>query len=199
MKKTFLIAATLLIGFAANAETTNTETTSETMVTSSIVPETTEATELATDGFKYNESRFSTITEVGSTFAYHKAYFNVYQVLGIRVNPYFFIGQGLGVQVSNNKIYQFQATIDMRAYALDKKITPMFTLQAGLNKVGNAPYDNYESPKKLGNTQFILNAGTGILIYAKPNASFTINGGYTLFTDFKNNANGGFVKVGYVF
>ncbi len=45
----------------------------------------------------------------------------------------------------------------------------------------------------------MLNAGTGILIKAKPNASFTINGGYTLYSDFKQNIHGGFVKVGYVF
>ncbi len=84
----------------------------------------------------------------------------------------------------------------MRAYVLDKKVTPMFTVQAGLNKVSNSPVDE---KKKLNDTQFTMNAGTGILIKARENASFTINGGYTLFTDFKNNINGGFVKVGYVF
>lgn len=188
MKKTFLIAATIIVGFAAHAETNNTETIDE---TNTINTE---------DDFYSSERRFSAITEVGSTFVFGKAYFNAYQAFGMRVNPYFFIGQGLGVQVFNKNMYQLQATVDLRAYALDKKVTPMFTVQAGLNKVGNAPYDDsYEKKKQLNSTQFIMNAGSGILIKAKPNASFTINGGYTLLTDFKNSVHGGFVKVGYVF
>lgn len=72
----------------------------------------------------------------------------------------------------------------------------MFVVQAGINKVGNAPETE---TKQLKDLQLMLNAGTGILIKAKPNASFTINGGYTLYSDFKQNIHGGFVKVGYVF
>ena len=191
MKKTLLLAATLFIGFASFAEENTIETTSSTAVT----PTETEAT-TSTEEVYYYERRFSAITEIGTTFARNHPYFNIYQVIGVRVNPYFFIGQGFGLQVSNNKLLQIQATADMRAYVLDKKVTPMFTVQAGLNKVSNSPADEKQ---KLSDTQFIMNAGTGILIKARENASFTINGGYTLFTDFKNNVNGGFVKVGYVF
>ena len=114
----------------------------------------------------------------------------------MRVNPYFFIGQGFGLQVSNNKLLQIQATADVRAYVLDKKVTPMFTVQAGLNKVSNSPVDEKQA---LNDSQFIMNAGTGILVKARENASFTINGGYTIFTDFTNSVHGGFVKIGYVF
>ena len=45
----------------------------------------------------------------------------------------------------------------------------------------------------------IPNIATGILVKALPNAAFTINGGYSLFTDFNKSINGAFVKVGYVF
>ena len=114
----------------------------------------------------------------------------------MRVNPYFFIGQGFGLQVSNNKLLQIQATADVRAYVLDKKVTPMFTVQAGLNKVSNSPVDEKQA---LNDSQFIMNAGTGILVKARENASFTINGGYTIFTYFTNSVHGGFVKIGYVF
>lgn len=191
MKKTILLAATLFIGFASFAEENTAETTTSTAVT----PTETEAT-TSTEEVYYYERRFSAITEVGTTFAHNKPYFNIYQVIGVRVNPYFFIGQGFGLQVSNNKLVQIQATADVRAYVLDKKVTPMFTVQAGLNKVSNSPIDEKQ---KLNDIQFVMNAGTGILIKARENASFTLNGGYTLFTDFKNNVNGGFVKVGYVF
>lgn len=44
-----------------------------------------------------------------------------------------------------------------------------------------------------------MNAGAGILIKAREKASFTINGGYSIFTDFDNNLQGGFVRIGYVF
>lgn len=192
MKKTLFIAAMALSGWMAHAGESTTEPTTE------VTPATTTTTEVTepTDDGSYYERRFSSITEAGSVIAYKKAYFNIYQAIGVRVNPYFFIGQGVGLQVSDKNMYQFQTTVDMRAYVLDRKVTPMFTVQAGLNKVGNAPYDE---KKKLNDTQFTMNAGTGILIKARENASFTINGGYTLFTDFKNNVNGGYVKIGYVF
>lgn len=196
MKKTLLVAATLFFGIASFAEN-NTETT--TVSTVNVGKEATASvTELNTEAEEeyYYERRFSAITEIGATIARTQPYFNIYQVIGVRVNPHFFIGQGFGLQVSNNKLLQIQATADMRAYVLDKKVTPMFTLQAGLNKVSNSPVDEKQ---KLNDTQFTMNAGTGILIKARENASFTINGGYTIFTDFKNNVNGGFVKIGYVF
>lgn len=189
MKKTFLLAVTLFFGIASFANDNTTETTVNAATT-------TEATIINNDDDYVYERRFSAITEIGTTFARTQPYFNIYQVIGVRVNPHIFIGQGFGVQVSNNKLLQIQATADVRAYVLDKKITPMFTVQAGLNKVSNSPVDE---KKKLNDTQFTMNAGTGILIKARENASFTINGGYTIFTDFKNKVNGGFVKVGYVF
>lgn len=191
MNKTILTAVALFIGFASFAQDDDFKTTAITAPTA-----TTEATTAPTDEVYYYERRFSAITEIGTVFAYNRPYFNIYQVVGVRINPYFFIGQGVGLQVSNNKLLQIQTTADLRAYVLNKKVTPMFTLQAGLNKVSNAPI---EEKKKLNDLQFTMNAGTGILIKARENASFTINGGYTLFTDFKNSVHGGFVKVGYVF
>lgn len=189
-KKTILLAATLFIGFASFANDNSVKEPESTVTT-------TEATTTdGTDEEYYYERRFSAITEIGTVFAYGKPYFNVYQVVGVRVNPYFFVGQGVGLQVSNNKLLQLQATADFRAYVLDRKVTPMFTVQAGVNKVSNAPVDE---KRQLGDLQFTMNAGTGILVKARENASFTVNGGYTIFTDFKNNVHGGFVKVGYVF
>lgn len=196
MTKTLLLTAALFTGFASFAGENSLTTTNTAPETVATAPVATEEATLNTDEEYVYERRFSAITEIGTTFAYHKPYFNVYQVVGVRVNPYFFIGQGVGLQVSNNKLLQLQATVDIRTYILDKKVTPMFTVQAGLNKVSNAPVDE---KKQLGDTQFTMNAGTGILIKAKENASFTINGGYTVFTDFKNSVHGGFVKIGYVF
>ena len=192
MKKLILLAATVFIGFASYAE----DTTAETPTNNATTTETTEAAIINNDEVYVYERRFSAITEIGTTFAQTQPYFNIYQVIGVRVNPYFFIGQGFGLQVSNNKLLQIQATADVRAYVLDKKVTPMFTVQAGLNKVSNSPVDEKQA---LNDSQFIMNAGTGILVKARENASFTINGGYTIFTDFNKNAHGGFVKVGYVF
>jgi hypothetical protein len=192
MKKLILLAATVFIGFASFAEDSTVETPTNIATTT----ETTEAATINNNEVYVYERRFSAITEIGTTFAQTQPYFNIYQVIGVRVNPYFFIGQGFGLQVSNNKLLQIQATADLRAYVLDKKVTPMFTVQAGLNKVSNSPVDEKQT---LNDSQFIMNAGTGILVKVRENASFTINGGYTIFTDFKKNAHGGFVKVGYVF
>jgi hypothetical protein len=127
---------------------------------------------------------------------YSRPYFTAYQAVGINVNHHFFVGQGIGLQVADNRLLQIQATADFRAYVLDRNVTPIFVVQAGLNKVSKAPENE---GIQLNDSQFMLNAGTGILWQAKPNAAFTINGGYTLCTDFKASTHGGFVKVGYVF
>ncbi|MCC6516065.1 MAG: hypothetical protein IT275_06880 [Chitinophagales bacterium] len=189
MKREFLVAVMALFSMTAfaNGNDVSIEPTNVTVENNS------EAT--AEEFYEYDR-RFSAITEVGTAFAGNQAYFNLYQAIGMRINPYFFIGQGVGIQVSNNRIYQMHTTADFRAYVLDKKVTPMFIVQAGINKVGNAPETE---TKQLKDLQLMMNAGTGILIKAKPNASFTINGGYTLYSDFKQNIHGGFVKVGYVF
>jgi hypothetical protein len=117
MKKLILLAATVFIGFASYAE----DTTAETPTNNATTTETTEAAIINNDEVYVYERRFSAITEIGTTFAQTQPYFNIYQVIGVRVNPYFFIGQGFGLQVSNNKLLQIQATADVRAYVLDKK------------------------------------------------------------------------------
>lgn len=191
MKKTLLTTAIVLTGIALFANDTENET---------IITEVTNTKDVSTtldnqEDFYYIR-RFTSITELGTTFAYSKPSFTMNQVIGVRVNPYFSIGQGFGLQVSSEKLVQLQTTLDMRMYLLDKKITPMFTVQAGLNKVSNAPVGEN---KNLKDAQFMLDAGTGLLFKAKENASFTLNGGYTMFTDFNKTINGGFVKIGYVF
>ncbi len=197
MKKTVLLAVGLLFGISMYA-TDNLENTTSTETISTQTEENLDVTETTLEDAEEvaPERRFSAITEVGSVIRKDKSYFSVYQVVGMRINPHVFIGQGLGVQVSKNKVYQLQATLDLRTYVLDKKVTPMFTVQAGINK-SNELMDN--ESKKLHDIQFLLNAGTGVLIKAKENASFTINGGYALYTDFAKNVHAGFVKVGYVF
>jgi len=194
MKKTIFTVAAICIGLLSYAEENNLNAATNAAMT--VLPAETSVADSSAEETYYYERRFSAITEIGTVFAYGKPYFNVYQVVGVRVNPYFFVGQGVGLQVSNNKLLQLQATADFRAYVLDRKVTPMFTVQAGVNKVSNAPVDE---KRQLGDLQFTMNAGTGILVKARENASFTVNGGYTIFTDFKNNVHGGFVKVGYVF
>ena len=189
MKKEFVVAVMALFSMTAfaNGNDVSIEPSNITVENNS---------EATAEEYVEYDRRFSSITEVGTAFAGKQAYFNLYQAIGMRINPYFFIGQGVGIQVSNNRIYQMHTTADFRAYVLDKKVTPMFVVQAGINKVGNAPETE---TKQLKDLQLMLNAGTGILIKAKPNASFTIHGGYTLYSDFKQNIHGGFVKVGYVF
>lgn len=200
MKKVLITTLTALI-FATTFALGNTTTENSINTTTAITEHETVLPPAEEETENYDEAvatrRFSSITEIGSTVAYGKPYFNIYQAFGMRVNPYFFIGQGVGLQVSNNNLLQLQATIDMRAYVLNEKVTPMFTVQTGINKVSYAPV--IENKKPLNDLQFVMNAGTGILIKAREKASFTINGGYTIFTDFDNNVHGGFVRVGYVF
>ncbi len=197
MRKTILLATSFLLGASLYA-TDNLENTTSVEAISTQTEETLDVTSTELDDAEEITPvrRFSSITEVGSVIRKDKSYFSLYQVLGMRINPHVFIGQGLGVQVSKNKVYQLQATLDLRTYVLDKKVTPMFTVQAGINK-SNELMDS--ESKKLNDIQFLLNAGTGILVKAKDNASFTINGGYALYTDFAKNKHAGFVKVGYVF
>lgn len=144
------------------------------------------------------EPGFSTITELGASFMYNQRFVNIYQAVGGRINPYLFIGAGVGVQVKNPGNYQFQLLADIRVNPIDKVVSPVFFTQFGLNKVGPETLYNKEQ-KYLGNNQFNLNLGTGIIVRALPNAAFTLNGGYSLFTDFNKNINGAFVKVGYIF
>ncbi|MCB0506916.1 MAG: hypothetical protein R2739_03980 [Chitinophagales bacterium] len=201
MKRTVFVALALCLGFtsfAANdnasvSATTNSENQKEVSAISENAD--VEASSFGEDEY-VTVRRFSAITEIGTSVNAGKPYFNIYQVVGMRVNPYFFIGQGAGIQVHNKKDYQIQALVDMRAYVLDKKVTPMFGLQMGINR--STQLSSPES-KNLNDIQFALNAGSGILIKARENASFTINGGYNLIMDKDNKQHGGFVKIGYVF
>lgn len=197
MKKLLITTVALFLGITIYAENNIAENPSAITTTSieTALPPA-EEEDIVEEDFT-EVRRFSSITEIGSAFVYDKAYFNIYQAFGMRVNPYFFIGQGLGLQVSNNSLLQLQATLDARAYILDKKVTPMLTMQIGMNKVSYAPV--FENKATLKDMQFVMNAGAGILIKAREKASFTINGGYSIFTDFDNNLQGGFVRIGYVF
>ena len=204
MKK-LLLTIGLFTGIAAYASdinaVENTTNTNEKIITSTTV-ETKVGDEPSSFGndetTTHWESGISSITEMGASFMYNKRFVNIYQAVGARINPYLFIGGGVGVQVKNSSTYQFQLLADVRVNAIDKRVSPIFFTQFGLNKVG--PETLYtENQKYLNNTQFNLNLGTGILVKALPNAAFTINGGYSLFTDFNKSINGGFVKIGYVF
>lgn len=139
MKKLLITTVALFLGITIYAENNIAENPSAITTTSieTALPPA-EEEDIVEEDFT-EVRRFSSITEIGSAFVYDKAYFNIYQAFGMRVNPYFFIGQGLGLQVSNNSLLQLQATLDARAYILDKKVTPMLTMQIGMNKVSYAP------------------------------------------------------------
>ncbi len=143
-------------------------------------------------------AQFSAITEVGAAYIYNQPFFNVYQAVGVKFNPYVFLGGGVGVQVGQNRAYQFQLLSDLRVNALNKKVSPVFLIQLGYNKLGPETITNKDKVA-LKDMHMNLNLGTGIYIKAAEKASFTLNGGYTLFTDFNKNMHGGFVKIGYVF
>ncbi len=195
--KNLLLTIGLFAGIATYATDNNTTaTTTETVTTA---PATTEQSSFGDDVEEsFWEPGVSSITELGASFMYNQRFANIYQAVGGRVNPYLFIGAGIGVQVKNPNAYQFQLLADVRVNPLNKRVTPVFMTQFGLNKVGPETLYNKEQ-KYLDNTQFNLNLGTGILVRALPNAAFTLNGGYSLFTDFKQNIHGAFVKIGYVF
>ncbi len=142
--------------------------------------------------------RFSSITEMGSTIAKGQGYFSVYQAVGIRVNPHVFIGEGIGIQTAPERGIQVQLLTDLRVYALDRKVTPVFLVQAGMNKGGNGTFSQSEK-ERLGDTQLNINAGAGVMFKARPNAAFTLNGGYSLYSDMNRNLHAAFVKIGYVF
>jgi len=206
--KNLLLTIALFAGIATYAaDTKSTEAATIVTATTEASKETTSTSAAATDASSFGEdaeeqelwpARISSITEIGASFMYDKRFVNVYQALGKRVNPYLFIGGGIGVQVKNSSTYQFQLLADVRVNALNKRVSPIFFTQFGLNKVGPETLYNNEQ-KFLGSNQFNLNLGTGILVKALPNAAFTLNGGYSLFTDFNKSINGAFVKVGYVF
>ena len=97
MQKSILIAATIFASIASyandnltteNAVTTTTETAATTTTTEAIAatenPAPTSFGEQ--DDNYYYERRISAITEVGTTFLYDKAFFNMYQAVGARVN-----------------------------------------------------------------------------------------------------------------
>ncbi len=142
--------------------------------------------------------RFSSITEMGSTIAKGQGYFSVYQAVGFRVNPHVFIGEGIGIQTAPERGIQVQLLTDLRVYALDRKVTPVFLVQAGMNKGGNGTFSQSEK-ERLGDTQLNINAGAGVMFKARPNAAFTLNGGYSLYSDMNRNLHAAFVKIGYVF
>jgi hypothetical protein len=206
MKK-LLLTFGLFAGFAAFANDNNALTATNTSTANVTSATTIASTETAGDEASsfgeneeeiYWESGFSSVTEVGASFIYNQRFANFYQAVGGRINPYLFIGGGVGVQVKSAGNYQFQLLTDIRVNPLNKRVTPIFFTQFGLNKVGPETLYNKEQ-KYLGNNQFNLNLGTGILVKALPNAAFTLNGGYSLFTDFGKSMHGAFVKIGYVF
>ncbi len=184
--------------YAADSKETATTTTATTTEVT-----TTEAVDPSAFGKETNEivnnRRFSSITEVGASFiTSENRFFNVYQAVGVRINPYVFIGEGLGVQAGKNKTFNIQLLTDLRVNVLNKRVTPVFLAQIGLNKVGgDVIYTTKE--RKMSDTQMNINLGTGILFKATDRAAFTLNGGYSLYTDFNKNQHGGFVKIGYVF
>lgn len=198
-KKSILIAATIFASFTtyANDNLTKETGTATTTTVATENPAPSSFGEQSEDN-SYEVRKISSITEVGTTFLYDKAFFNVYQAVGANINPYLFIGGGIGVQVRANQQYQFQLLADVRAKVLDKRVTPIFMMQIGYNRAGSETIYNKEN-QSLKAEQLNLNLGTGILVKATDNASFTLNGGYSLFSDFNKNMNGAFVKIGYVF
>jgi hypothetical protein len=195
MKKQVMMIATSLIISVAAYGADNTTPENKNVVT--IENETIDPSSFGEDADAIDEeetqgAQFSAITEAGSAFIYNKTFFNVYQAVGVRFNPYVFLGGGIGVQVGQNRAYQFQLLTDLRVNVLDKRVTPVFLAQIGYNKVGPETIVNKDNVE-LNDMHMNINLGTGVLFKATEKASFTLNGGYMLFTDFNKNMHGGFV------
>lgn len=189
MKK-LLTAVIILVGLSANAQDSTLNNINKTANTTFNALDNNEV---------YAERKISTITEAGVTYTYGKPLFSVYQAVGAKLNPYIFIGEGVGIQINNTNQWQMQILTDLRIHALNKWVTPTFTLQAGLNKVGKSSLSNEKSTKTLKDNSMNINAGAGVLFRVKENVSFSLTGGYSLFSDFNNSFNGGFAKFAYVF
>lgn len=144
----------------------------------------------------YETPRFSAITEAGSTFNTSFAHFNAYQAIGCKVNPYLFIGAGFGIETQATGSIQLQTVADLRYYMLDRRWSPMLVVKAGANRGAEFSGGDNSHPS---NTQFVLNVGPGIIFRATDRVAFTLNGGYSLLTDFNRSNKGGFLRIGYIF
>jgi hypothetical protein len=139
---------------------------------------------------------FSSITEAGTTFSYGQPFFTIQETWGVRVNPYFFIGQGTAVNLAKNKWLDVAATVETRTNFTKTNVSPQFTLGLGINKTNQL---STKENQILNDRQFVLTTGLGLEFRISPIAGITVNGGYKLLTDFDNHVHGGFVRVGYVF
>ncbi len=190
MKKILLIALTVLstMGFAQSGTDGDANTSANTVTD-----------ETTTDDWRIDGNfrrGFSSITEVGTSYVFGQPFFTVQETWGVRVNPYFFIGQGTAVNLAKNKWLDFAATVETRTNFTKTNVSPQFNLGFGLNKTNQL---SNEGKQILNDRQFVLTAGLGLEFRISPIAGITVNGGYKLLTDFDQNVHGGFVRVGYVF
>lgn len=140
---------------------------------------------------------FSSVTEAGVIHIGDKTFFTISETWGVRVNPYFFVGQGMHLNINNADRIDLSATVDMRTNFLKKDVSPFFSLGLGINK-SRIPIMTNEDVMMSGN-KFVLNVGTGVEFRISPKAGLLLNGGYKLLTNKNIQQHGGFVKVGYVF
>lgn len=140
---------------------------------------------------------FSSITEVGAIHIGSNTFFTISETWGVRVNPYFFVGQGMHASFTNNKMVDLSATVDVRTNFIKRNISPFLMFGLGINRT-NMPIITNEDVLKSGN-RFLLNAGAGLEFRITEKAGITLNGGYKLIADKNKPNHGGFVKVGYIF
>lgn len=136
--KNLLLTIGLFAGLASYAVDNNAVATNNVLTASTTTKEVTESKETTTEANTtetttaaavegssfgatatndYWQPGISSITELGASFMYNQRFVNIYQALGGRVNPYLFIGGGVGVQVKNSSTYQFQLLADVRVNA----------------------------------------------------------------------------------
>ena len=192
MKKRILIVLTVLSTMGLSAQS-GTDGDTNTFAKETVTNESTYDDWRIDGNFRRG---FSSITEAGMAFTYGQPFFTVQETWGVRVNPYFLIGQGTAVNLAKNQWLDISATVETRTNFLKKNISPQFTLGMGVNKTNQL---SHEGRQILNDRQFVLNTGLGLEFRISPYAGITLNGGYKLLTDFKQNVHGGFVKIGYVF
>ncbi len=152
----------------------------------------------ATEPVDYYKKGFVSITELGVAFAGRTAVFSFNEVLGGRVSRHFGIGLGLGTEYGKGGFISFPITLDMRAYFLNKRVSPFINIAPGyqLNTVTSAFVAGISH-------NFVSNTGLGVEFKIIKQVGVSLNGGYRLTVTPVSGSvflgHGGYVRFGVVY
>lgn len=146
----------------------------------------------------YYKKGFVSITELGVAFSGRTAVFSFNEVLGGRVSRHFGIGLGLGTEYGKGGFISFPITLDMRAYFLNKRVSPFINIAPGyqLNTVTSDFVSGISH-------NFVSNTGLGVEFKIIKQVGVSLNGGYRLTVSPVSGSvflgHGGYVRFGVVY